>query len=153
VAAVLSLMPGLGQVYLGYTRLGFLHGLTAAALVGVMSTNSLGTMEPMVGIFMVFFWLYNLVDAHRRALLLNEAILRTEAANLPEDLKAMSFQGRITVGVGLTLGGLLGLLFLRYDIPMAWLEMWWPAGFVLLGLYLTLTAVRDRAPKNEPGQS
>lgn len=149
IAVMLSLMPGLGQVYLGYTRLGFVHAVVAATFMGLMASNALGKLEPMVATFMFFFWLYNLVDAHRRALLLNESITRMESSNLPEDLKPMTFKGRITLGAVMTLGGLLGLLLLRVDISMAWLEMWWPAGFVLLGIYLTLKAVRDRAPKAE----
>lgn len=152
IATLLSLMPGLGQVYLGYTRLGFTHGVVACSLIALMSTNRLGSVEPGVGIFMLFFWLYNLVDAHRRALLVNEALVRTESTELPVDFKPMTYRGRITLGVGMTVAGLLGLVFLRYDIPMAWLEMWWPAGFVLLGLYLTVKAVRDRAPKSDSAQ-
>src|SRR5689334_17791091 len=78
----LSLMPGVGQVFLGYTRLGFIHGVTAAILICLMSSNQLGRLEPLVGVFMVFFWLYNLVDAYRRAVLLNEALARLETPQL-----------------------------------------------------------------------
>lgn len=152
VAAVLSLLPGLGHAYLGYSRMGFVHATMAAALVGVMSANVLGRLEPMVGIFMLFFWLFAMVDAHRRALLLTEAGGRADASKVGDDLKPMTFKSRITLGVGMTLAGLLGLLFLRVDIPMAWLEMWWPAGFVLLGLYLTQKAIKDRASKAESTQ-
>lgn len=145
VAAILSLMPGVGQAYLGYTQLGFIHAGTAAALVGLMSTNRLGLLEPMVGIFMAFFWLYNLVDAHRRAVLLNEAITRLETPKLPDGFQAVSFQGRVAAG-GIVMGvGVLTLLNLRFGISMAWLDRWWPAGFVLLGLYLIVRAFQDRA--------
>lgn len=153
VAAVLSLLPGLGHAYLGYSRLGILHAIMAAALVGIMSPNILGMLEPMVGIFMVFFWLFAMVDAHRRALLLSESVTRMETEKLSEDLKPMTRKVRITLGITMTLAGLLGLLLLRVDIPLAWLEMWWPAGFVLLGLYLTLKAVKERAAKPDPSQN
>ena len=152
MAAVLSLMPGLGQVFLGYTRLGFIHGGTAAALVCLMSSNRLGQLEPAVGIFMAFFWLYNLVDAHRRALLLNEAISRLETPELPDGFGAVSFGGRLALGIGLIFVGMLTLLNLRFHVSLAWLEQWWPAGLVALGIYLVLRAIKDRAAQASTDQ-
>ena len=145
MATVLSLMPGLGQVFLGYTKLGFFHAGTAAALICLMSSNRLGALEPGVGIFLAFFWLYNLVDAYRRALLLNEATARLETPQLPDGFGAGSFGGRLAVGVLLILVGLLMLLNLRFHVSLAWLNQWWPAGLVLLGLYLVVRAIKDRA--------
>ncbi|WLT32708.1 hypothetical protein [Geothrix sp. PMB-07] len=152
LAAVLSLMPGLGQVFLGYTRLGFIHAGTIALLVCLMSSNRLGLLEPAVGIFMTFFWLYNLVDAYRRALLLNEAISRMETPELPDGFGAVSFGGRLAMGLILIFVGMLALLNLRFNISMAWLEHWWPAGLVLLGVYLVGRAVKDRAAQAESSQ-
>ena len=57
LATVLSLMPGLGQVYLGYTQLGFIHAAAFASFVALMSSNQLGRLEPFVGIAMAFFFL------------------------------------------------------------------------------------------------
>jgi len=152
LAGFLSLMPGVGQVYLGYTRLGFVHGVTAATLICLMSTNRLGPLEPLVGVFMVFFWLYNLVDAHRRAVLLNEAITNMETPQLPDGLQAVSFQGRVAAGGLLIVAGTLALLNLRFGISMDWLGRWWPAGLVLLGLYLVIRAIKDQTSKKDATQ-
>jgi hypothetical protein len=152
MAGVLSLMPGLGQVFLGYTRLGFLHAAAAACLICLMSSNRLGALEPGVGIFLAFFWLYNLVDAYRRALLLNEAISRMETPELPDGFGAVSFGGRLAVGVLLVVVGMLTLLNLRFHLSLAWLEQWWPAGLVLLGLYLVIRAIKDRATQTEASE-
>lgn len=153
LAAVLSLMPGLGQVFLGYTRLGFIHAGTIAVFISLMSSNRLGLLEPAVGIFMAFFWLYNLVDAYRRALLLNEAISRMETPELPDGFGAVSFGGRLAAGIVLIFVGMLALLNLRFNISLAWLEQWWPAGLVLLGVYLVARAVKDRSAQGESGQN
>ncbi|MBI1751269.1 MAG: hypothetical protein HY014_08150 [Acidobacteria bacterium] len=153
LAAVLSLMPGLGQVFLGYTRLGFIHAGVIAVFISLMSSNHLGLLEPAVGIFMAFFWLYNLVDAYRRALLLNEAISRMETPELPDGFGAVSFGGRLAVGLVLIFVGMLALLNLRFNISLAWLEHWWPAGLVLLGVYLVTRAIRDRSAQGESGQN
>ena len=149
MAGLLSLMPGLGQVFLGYTRLGFYHAAAAASLICLMSSNRLGVLEPGVGIFLAFFWLYNLVDAYRRALLLNEAISRMETPEVPDGFGAVSFGGRLAVGVLLILVGLLALLNLRFNLSLAWLEQWWPAGLVALGIYLVGRAIKDRTAQAE----
>ena len=143
-AAILSLMPGLGQIYLGFTRLGFAHGLSAAVLVGLMASNRLGLLEPLVGFGMGFFWLYNVVDAHRRALLLNEALMRLEPSEVPDDLGALPVGARLALGLGLILVGGLSFLSRFFGISFAFLLDWWPLALVALGIYLTLRAVKDR---------
>ena len=63
----------------------------------------------------------------------------------------MSLGGRLALGVGLILVGLLALLNLRFGLSLLWLERWWPAGLVLLGIYLVVRAVKDRAiPQESP---
>ncbi len=151
-ATVLSLMPGLGQVYLGYTQLGFIHAGAAATFIALMSSNRLGPLEPFVGVSMAFFFLYNLVDAHRRAVLVNEAISRMETAPLPDGFGTVSFGGRLAFGVALILVGMLSLLNLRFGFSLAWLAEWWPVGLVLLGFYLVGRAVKDRAAQQAPQQ-
>jgi hypothetical protein len=153
MAALLSGMPGLGQVFLGYTRLGFIHAGTIAILVCLMSSGRLHLFEPAVGIFMAFFWMYNMVDSYRRALLLNEAISRLETPELPDGFGAVSIGGRLAVGIGLIVVGLLTLLNLKFNISLVWLEQWWPAGLVLLGIYLVTRAIKDRTAQAESSQS
>ena len=154
IATVLSIMPGLGQVYLGYTSLGFLHALVVASLVAFLSANlQMRNSEPLFVIFLMFFLAYNLVDAYRRATLVNEAITRMESPKLPEGLGGLSFGARIFGGVLLILVGTLTLLHLRFGVSMAWLEAWWPAGFILVGVYLLGKAVRDRQSAPDASQS
>lgn len=150
LAAVLSLMPGLGQVYLGYTQLGFIHAAAFACFVALMSSNHLGTLEPFVGVSMGFFFLYNLVDAHRRALLLNERLAQLEAPELPDGFGTVTVGARLALGLGLIFVGLLALLNLRFGLSLAWLEHWWPAGVVALGIYLVARALQDRAAAEAP---
>jgi len=149
LAGVLSLMPGLGQVYLGYTQLGFLHAGAAATMICLLSSNGLGRLEPLVGVFMAFFWLYNVVDAHRRAILINECVTRLETPELPRGLQSFSFQGRLMGGLILIAVGVMALLEKRFGVSMEWIYTWWPAGLVLLGLYLLVRAVKDRATQGE----
>lgn len=149
LAGLLSLMPGLGQAYLGYTRLAFLHALAAATFIALMSTNALHSLEPLVGVLMVFFWLYNLVDAHRRALLINEALLRVDRPELPEDLGQMTVGVRLGLGILLILVGVLTFLHRHFHISLAWLAEWWPLGLAGFGLYLVVKAVKDRTARTD----
>ncbi len=147
LAGLLSLMPGLGQAYLGFTRLAFIHGLAASTLVALMSTNRLGDLTPFVGFLMFFFWLYNLVDAHRRAILVNDLVLRAEQPELPDNLGNLGRGAKIGFGLAFLAFGSLSLLSTRFGVSFAWLERWWPAAFILLGLWLLVKAMKDRAPQ------
>ncbi|HEU4952445.1 MAG TPA: hypothetical protein VFT46_10865 [Holophagaceae bacterium] len=150
LAGLLSLMPGLGQAYLGFNRLALLHGVTAATFVALMSTNRLGDLTPFVGFLMFFFWLYNLVDAHRRALWVNDRLLRAETdsgTELPDGLGVMSPGAKAGFGLAFLGFGTLSLLATRFGVSFAWLARWWPAAFILLGLWLLAKALKDRAPQ------
>jgi hypothetical protein len=57
------------------------------------------------------------------------------------------------VGVGLIVVGMLTLLNLRFNFSLAWLNQWWPAGLVLLGLYLVIRAIKDRTAQAEASQN
>jgi hypothetical protein len=153
VAGLLSLMPGIGQAYLGFNRLAFIHGLTAASCITLMSSNKLGELEPLVGVFMVFFWLYNMVDAHRRALLINEAVLRMEPSKLPDGLGRLSFGGRLGFGLALVAFGTMSLLYLRFGVSFAWFATWWPVAFVVLGIYLVMKAIKDHKPEADAARN
>ena len=60
-------MPGLGQVYVGYYQRGFIHVLVAATIITLLANGAADALIPLLGLFLGFFWLYNMVDAYRRA--------------------------------------------------------------------------------------
>src|SRR5438093_2100938 len=74
LAAFLSMMPGLGQVYVGYYQRGFIHAAVIGSLVTILSSGAVEGLHPLFGLFMAFFWLYNVIDAARRASLYNDAL-------------------------------------------------------------------------------
>lgn len=145
VAGLLSLMPGLGHAYLGFTRIAFTHAAAAAFLVAILASNRLGAAEPFFGLFLVFIWLYGLVDAHRRAILINEAVLKMETPELPDGFGQFSFGARLGFGLLFLVVGTLSLLSLRFGISFAWMLDWWPVAFLAAGLWLVLKALKDRA--------
>lgn len=136
LALVLSLMPGLGQVYVGYYQQGFTNACVVASLIGVLNANFAREAEPLFGIFLAFFWLYNVVDAWRRATFYNNALAGIGPAALPEDFAVTSGRGTVIGGVALVLVGLIALSNTLFGMPLEWIEKWWPLALIAVGVWL-----------------
>jgi len=136
LALVLSLMPGLGQIYVGYYQQGFTIALIVASVIGLLSTNMLHHVEPLFGFFLAFFWLYNLVDAWRRAVFYNNALAGLGPAEMPEDQSLPTGRGSMAAGVVLIVVGVVLLGNTLFNMSLAWLEDWWPLAFVAIGAWL-----------------
>lgn len=142
LAMVMSAMPGLGQVYVGYVSQGFINVLTVGSVIAVMNTNRLGAFEPLFGIFLAFFWLYNIVDAGRRAVYVNEALMGMEGS-LPPGFGAQDPKATLLVGLVLIFAGVLALLHILIGLSFEWVNRWWPLVLVLTGIYLIWRARND----------
>ncbi|MBZ0110868.1 MAG: hypothetical protein K8J08_00265, partial [Thermoanaerobaculia bacterium] len=145
LASVLSLMPGLGQVYVGYYQRGFIHILTVGSLVAILSSAppTLEPMFPMLGVFLAFFCLYNIIDAGRRASFYNYALAGGRDIELPQDF-SLPVHGSIAGGITLIIVGGVLLLNTRFGISLAWLEEWWPLAIIGFGVYLSYRSWSDR---------
>lgn len=155
LATIMSLMPGLGQIYVGYYQQGFINILVVAGIITFLSNGGsigLAAVEPLLGLFLAFFWLYNLVDAGRRASFYNQALAGLEKTTLPEDLRLPSGSGSLAGGVALIVLGLIVFSNTMYGISLEWLERWWPLGLVAGGAYLIYCSLRDRRRRSHPAQ-
>lgn len=148
LAGILSMMPGLGQVYVGYYQQGFLHLAIFAACIMVLSSDSLDALKPPVGVSMAFFILFNMIDASRRAHHYNRVAAGLGAEELPDEFKLPKARGSMFGGVMLIAVGVLFLLDLNFDIPLDWLEDWWPLVLVLIGGRLVWQSRRSRSQQN-----
>jgi len=145
LAMVLSFLPGVGQVYVGYYQQGFMHAIVFAVLVAVLSADrQLGSFTPTVAIFMAFFFLFNVIDAGRRATLYNLALAGGEPVHLPSEFKMPGLGGSLAGGALLLVVGFLLLLKLQFGVSLDWIRQWWPAGLMMIGAYLMVQAVRER---------
>ncbi len=145
LAVWLSLMPGLGQIYVGYYQRGFINAVIVAAIITALASGSVRGLEPMLGMFLAFFWLYNMIDAGRRAALYNQALEGAQGVELPQDFKMPEGGGSLLGGVILIVLGILVFLSTKFNVSMAWLEEWWPLAAVALGVHLVWKARRRRA--------
>lgn len=147
LATMMSAMPGLGQVYVGYYQQGFTNVLVAAGIITLLNnTGRLGlyALDALLGVFLAFFWLYNMVDAGRRAAFYNQALAGVEAMPLPSDFRLPSGGGTMAGGVTLVVAGLIILSNTMFGLSLEWLEQWWPLGLVGAGAYLIYSSQRDR---------
>ncbi len=150
LAGLLSAMPGLGQVYIGYYKRGFINVLTVASLIALLSFSDMGPFIPLAAIFLAFFWLYNIVDAVRRAALYNYALEGGAAIELPADFQP-GLRGSILGGGALMALGANLLAHTRFDYSLEWLEEWWPLVFIFFGGYLVFKAIQEKSA-GEPAE-
>ena len=143
LATMLSAMPGLGQVYVGHYHQGFVNVLVIGSLIAMLA-DGVGRLEPLVGIFLAFYWLYNMVDAGRRASFYNMALTQDKEA-LMEYIPLPDDRASLLAGVAMVFFGGLFLLHNIAGFSMEWLEDWWPLALVLLGVYLIYKSVTNSA--------
>lgn len=152
LAIVLSAMPGLGQIYVGYYR----QGITVAAIAGALLTVAVQTrlfgliaFEPLLVMATWFTWLYGCVDAGRKASLYNQALSGLRPMDLPENQRTPEWHGSVVGGACLAGFGIVLFLHTMFDVPMEWIARWWPLALVLVGVWLVYASVRSR-PTDAP---
>lgn len=148
LAAFLSLIPGLGQIYVGYYRRGFVNPFVVGGVLSILVFFGQGSEPPFffpLGIlFLIFFWLYNLIDAWRRATLYNLALEGVENIELPDDGPGPGIGGSLFGGAMLLIVGVVTLAYTKFGMPIEVLEEWWPLVPIAFGAYLMYRAYQDK---------
>ncbi len=145
LASFLSLMPGLGQIYVGYYQAGFVHPLVAGTIIVLLAQGDMRGFEPFLGFFLAFFWLYNIIDAGRRAAYYNQVLEGDNQVELPKGFLAPG-GGSLTGGMFLIIIGGMLLAKTALDISLAWVEDWWPLAPIIFGVYLVVKAAKEKLP-------
>jgi hypothetical protein len=149
LAAAFSVVPGLGQVYVGYYPRGFVHIIVVAGIISILaSTNDFKPYIPLLGLFLGFFWMYNMIDAARLASLYNRALSGGREPDLPHGFELPGMGGSILGGSVLIAAGFVVLLHTRFGVRLDWLNDWWPVFPMLFGVWLVAKAVRDRTSRS-----
>lgn len=156
LAGFLGAIPfGVGAIYNGQYTKGLVHlGVFVALVVALSSGNLPGYMYPVLGIFMGFFVLYQIIDAVKTA----KAIQANEPPPDPFGLANMfspsgraeapprDFSAYRNVPAGAIVLIVLGILFLLHNLGLWFLRMdvLWP--LILIGLGVWLLAKRLGSP-------
>jgi hypothetical protein len=145
LATLMSLIPGLGQAYIGFYQQGFINIMVIAGLITMLANDNVSDgAKPFLAIFMVFYWFFNLVDAYRKSTFYNQALLGLGALEFPEGEKLPGSHGSLFGGVALIIAGMIALSYTLFNIPMAWLGDWWPLALILMGVYLLFKSIVSR---------
>ena len=145
LATLMSLVPGLGQIYVGYYQQGFINIIVIAGLISMIAYDGISdNFTPFLAFFMVFYWLFNMVDAYRKAVFYNQALEGLGPLDLPEGEQSPGMRGSLLGGAILILVGAVALGYTRFGLPLEWIEHWWPAALILMGAYLLYQALANR---------
>jgi TM2 domain-containing membrane protein YozV len=134
LALVLSLFPGLGQVYNGQPAKAFVF--FAAWVTGIYGAAEI---NPFPFAFLIpFAYLYNLVDAYRSAASINARYLGGGRLDDDESPESPAWGGSLVV---------LGVVLLAHNlgwINLAAVERYWPAGLIAGGVAMVIGSIRRR---------
>lgn len=141
LATALSLLPGLGQIYVGFYQRGFLNIGVVAATITLLNEWQLQPLHPLLGIFLPFFWIYNMIDAARCAQAVNRALRGGEPIDLPELPVGVLGSSRIAGGILVAMGVIL-LGVTVFDFDLGWIRDWWPLLLIVFGVRLMMKGQR-----------
>jgi hypothetical protein len=125
-AVFLSLLPGLGHIYVGQSAKGFLILLSAFLAIRMVDESN-----GLFGMFIPFVWLYAMIDAHRSAVEVNRILAAGGTPPKGPDFGLTKWWGYILIG--------LGVLFTldNFDlIEFEWIVRLWPLGLIALGIFV-----------------
>jgi TM2 domain-containing membrane protein YozV len=139
LAALLSLFPGMGNIYNGLYMRGLTFFLVIASLIGLVVHGG----HDLFGLAIAFFWLFNVIDAYRQATLINYGYAQDLGLmDMPKVPRAG--QGGLVAGALLALIGVAAILDQYFNINFDWIFNVWPFGLVAIGLWLIVASFRDR---------
>ncbi|MDX2473829.1 MAG: DUF5668 domain-containing protein, partial [Candidatus Krumholzibacteria bacterium] len=110
--------------------------------IAALASGAIRGMEPFVGVFLAFFWIFNMIDANRRALHYNQVKAGLGGEEVPDGFKMPTAGGSMFGGVVLVIIGVLFILDLNFDISLSWIKDWWPVLLVAFGGNLIYQARR-----------
>ena len=143
MATWLSCMPGLGQVYVGYYVQGFINVFVAGSAIAVLASSLFRGAVPLIAISLAFFWLYQMIDANRRAHHYNRVMAGLGGEDVPDGFSMPSTKGSMLGGSVLVIVGILFILDLNFHVSMQWVENWWPLILILVGVNLVYKARKN----------
>ena len=138
-AALFSVFPGLGHVYDGLYLRGLVFFLLTSSLLTIIATRGYG----LLAFPLAFFWLFNILDAYRQAVLINYGYA-LDLGLLDRPQYPMASQAGPIAGVLLMLIGLFALADRYLNVNLEWIFDLWPVVLIAAGAWLIVSAFRNR---------
>jgi hypothetical protein len=139
LALLLGFIPGVGAIYNGQYAKGILHAVISGVLMSAIDSRAFHGAEPLVGVTLVAWWLYMVLEAYHTA--------KKRRAGEPVDeyssiVNIRSGRDLPIVAIGLiVLGGLLLLNTLDL-MDFERVARFWPVLLIGAGAYLLYGRVR-----------
>ncbi len=146
VAAILSFVPGLGNIYNGLYARGISFAIAFVVLVRIASTVKRDQEIAMIVPTMIFFCLFNIFDAYRQANLINMGYWSEESHLAPRKHAELG-GGFLVPGILLTVLGAFSVLDRYLDVYVWDILDHWPIPALLLGIYLIWRSVQAGRPR------
>ena len=138
LAGVLSLFPGIGNIYNGLYMRGLAFFLICVSMIVITNEG-----HPFFGLGIAFFWIFNVVDAYRQATLINAGY--AQDLGIDELPRVKSGQGGAMVGAIMLLIGGFALADNYFGpIDLDWLVDLWPVFLMVIGAWLILDTLREK---------
>jgi hypothetical protein len=119
---------------------GFISIFIAAGTISILASSLMNGAEPFFGIFLGFFWIFQMIDANRRAHFFNRVKAGLSGDDIPEGFEMPKTGGSVLGGAILIVLGVLFILDLNFDVSLEWITGWWPMVLILGGVYLVYQA-------------
>jgi len=138
-AGFLSVIPGLGHVYLGLYQRAVIFFAVWVVVISVVrhAGGPAGLMIP-------FWWFFVLIDAVRQAKAINAT--GVPESNLLPNEKPLNFSGSLTFGIFLVLVGLFFFLDRWFRIDLSFLFDFWPVLLIGFGAWQIFSYWKSKQP-------
>ena len=143
IALGLGFIPGLGAVYNGEYAKALVHVLIFAGLIAAESSDISDAQHTFLGLAIACFYFYMPIEAYRTA--------KARLAGQREAGPLVVGNGKRPMGAIILIA--LGVLLLLENFGLfgwAWLGKAWPAGLILLGVWILIERMKGKGPEAKP---
>ena len=138
LAFLLGFIPGVGAIYNGQYAKGLIHAVAFGLMISLINSNAARGVEPLLGILLAVFTFYMAFEAY------HTARKRRDGEPVDEFSSLVHLTGPRVPMAGLALIG-MGVLLLLITNELISAEMFrriWPAGLIVVGVYLLYVRVK-----------
>jgi Domain of unknown function (DUF5668) len=141
LAFVLGFIPGVGAVYNGQYAKGLMHVVIFGSIISILSSGAAHGFEPLFGLMIPTFVFYMAFEAYHTAKKRRDGEAVDEFSGLA---RTAGTHSRFPVAAVLLIA--FGVLFLLDNLDLlkiGRLLRYWPAGLIVLGLYLLYDRITE----------
>jgi len=141
LAFVLGFIPGVGAVYNGQYAKGLIHVVIFGSIISILSSGAARGLEPLFGLMIPTFLFYMAFEAYHTAKKRRDGEAVEEFSGL---VRTPGSHARFPVGPVLLIA--FGILFLLDNLDLlkiGRLLRYWPAGLIVLGIYLLYERISE----------